>query len=113
MSERRSKKSGLEVFGGGRHAKALLQVSMSGPNCQAPHGKALHKPHPPRHQSQARHKVENTRQLYSQSGELRRALEKQFWKDLELILVQAPKEEREWKDVKGTLNQIKCIQIPL
>lgn len=47
----------------------------------------------PCHHSEARHQGENTVQLYSQSGELRRALEKQFWKDLELILVQASKEE--------------------
>lgn len=33
--------------------------------------------------------------LYSQSGELQVALEKQFWEDLELIFVQAPERGRE------------------
>lgn len=46
-----------------------------------------------RDQSQARQQVGHTTQPYSQSGELRRALEKQFWKDLQLVLIQTPEEE--------------------
>lgn len=44
---------------------------------------------------QARHKAEHASSLYSQSGELQVALEKQLWEDLELILVQAPERGKE------------------
>ena len=55
----------------------------------------LRQPHPLHQQIQARHKAEKASPLYSQSGELQVALEKQFWEDLELILVQAPERGKE------------------
>lgn len=56
---------------------------------------ALRQPHPLYQKMQARHKAENASSLYSQSGELQVALEKQLWEDLELILVQAPERGKE------------------
>lgn len=87
------------------------------PNCHSLHGIRLHSRRQsqyPYHQSQAGRQVENMIQVYSQSGELRRALEKQFWEDLELILVQAPTDEEKNEKMSGDskLDQV-YSQIPL
>lgn len=96
---------------GAQHTDALPR-----PNCPRPHSLRLHtqrQPRSPHDQSQARHHAENTMQLYSQSGELRRALEKQFWKDLQLILVQTPKTEEKKERVSRGHYSESSIQTPV
>lgn len=66
---------------------------------------ALRQPHPLHQQMQARPKAEKASSLYSQSGELQVALEKQLWEDLQLILVQAPERGKEKENEEMSRGQ--------
>ena len=66
---------------------------------------ALRQPHPLHQQMQARPKAEKVSSLYSQSGELQVALEKQLWEDLQLILVQASERGKEKENEEMSRGQ--------